>query len=216
MKPDRRDEAGGDNTVDVTDLILHDIQTGLLAPGSWLKQIDLEKRYGCARPEIRRALDRLTQKRIVEHVPNRGYHVFEPDGDQARQVSEVRLLLELGVAGRIIDNASAADITALNSLADQFDRLIMSGTTIELYEANLAFHHRLLSLCGNAELVKVVTEIRQRTSSAPVSQWTTRARIQQSSLEHYDMVRCLEMRDMDRLKALITQHIMQSGPDASA
>ncbi|MBN8933883.1 MAG: GntR family transcriptional regulator, partial [Rhizobium pusense] len=59
------------HAVDVTDLILHDIQTGILAPGAWLKQIDLEQRYRCGRPEIRRALDRLAQKRIVEHVPNR-------------------------------------------------------------------------------------------------------------------------------------------------
>ncbi|MBB2972868.1 GntR family transcriptional regulator [Mesorhizobium sp. RMAD-H1] len=198
-------------SADVTDLILHDILAGTLAPGTWLKQIDLEQRYNCTRQEVRRALDRLVQKRLVEHVPNRGYHVFEPDGRQADEVSEIRVILETGVAGRIIANASDPIIRKLRDLARRFDDLIMNGTMIELYEANLAFHHALLSLCGNRELVSLVAEIRQRTSSAPVSQWKTRARIEQSSREHHQMIDALAAGDIQELKRLTVQHIRQSG-----
>ncbi|ANH07241.1 GntR family transcriptional regulator [Shinella sp. HZN7] len=209
MKTMKPKESEAVQTVDVTDLILHDIQTGVLAPGSWLKQIDLERRYSCGRPDVRRALDRLTQKRIVEHVPNRGYHVFEPDGDRARQVSEIRILLETGVAEKIVENATADAVAELRQLADRFDSVILNGTTIDLYEANLAFHHTLLSLCGNVELVNLIAEIRQRTSSAPVSQWITRARIQQSSLEHYEMVDAIAMKDVEKLKSVTVRHIRQ-------
>ncbi|MBB4188844.1 GntR family transcriptional regulator [Sinorhizobium terangae] len=202
-------EANNPTAVDVTDLILHDIQTGVLAPGSWLKQIDLEQRYQCTRPEVRRALDRLAQRRLVEHVPNRGYHVYEPDGRQASEVSEIRILLEAGVAGKIAANASELDVEALRDLASRFDTLILEGTPIELYEANLAFHHRLLSLCGNKELVNLVTEIRQRTSSAPVSQWKTRARIEQSSREHHQMIDAVAAGDGATLKEAIARHIRQ-------
>lgn len=198
-------------SADVTDVILHDILAGTLAPGTWLKQIDLEQRYNCTRQEVRRALDRLVQKRLVEHVPNRGYHVFEPDGRQADEVSEIRVILETGVAGRIIANASDPIIRKLRDLARRFDDLIMNGTMIELYEANLAFHHELLSLCGNRELVSLVAEIRQRTSSAPVSQWKTRARIEQSSREHHQMIDALAAGDIQELKRLTVQHIRQSG-----
>lgn len=209
MKTMKPKESEAVQTVDVTDLILHDIQTGVLAPGSWLKQIDLERRYSSGRPDVRRALDRLTQKRIVEHVPNRGYHVFEPDGDRARQVSEIRILLETGVAEKIVENATADAVAELRQLADRFDSVILNGTTIDLYEANLAFHHTLLSLCGNVELVNLIAEIRQRTSSAPVSQWITRARIQQSSLEHYEMVDAIAMKDVEKLKSVTVRHIRQ-------
>jgi DNA-binding GntR family transcriptional regulator len=209
MNKARQREANNATAVDVTDLILHDIQTGVLAPGSWLKQIDLELRYQCTRPEVRRALDRLAQRRLVEHVPNRGYHVFEPDGVQAAEVSEIRILLETGVADKIAANASTADVKALRDLAARFDKLILEGTPIELYEANLAFHYRLLSLCGNGELVKLVTEIRQRTSSAPVSQWKTRARIEQSSREHHEMVDAIAAGKTAALKDVISRHIRQ-------
>ncbi len=162
---------------DVTDLILHDILTGALSPGSWLKQNDLERRYDCTRQEIRRALDRLALRRLVEHVPNRGYHVHEPDGRRAAEISDIRIILETAVADRIVANATPEALETLRGLARRFYALILTGTILELYEANLVFHQKLLSLCGNQELVDLVRDIRQRTSSAPVSQWKTRARI---------------------------------------
>jgi DNA-binding GntR family transcriptional regulator len=195
---------------DVTDLVLQDILTGALPPGTWLKQIDLERRYDCTRPEVRRALDRLAQKRLVEHVPNKGYHVYEPDGRRAAEVSDIRVILETAVAGTIVANATSDSLRRLKALAGRFDEMILLGTMLDLYEANLAFHRELLALSGNKELVDLITEIRQRTSSAPVSQWRTRARIEQSGREHHLMVAAVERGDAEELKRLTVAHIRQS------
>lgn len=197
-------------TPDVTELILQDILAGRLPPGTWLKQIDLERRYNCTRPEVRRALDRLVQKRLVEHVPNRGYHVHEQDGRRAQEVSDIRVILETAVSDRIVANAGEDDVANLRALASRFDELVLTGTMLELYEANLAFHRHLLALAGNQELVELITEIRQRTSSAPVSQWRTRARIEQAGHEHQLMVDAIEKRDVDMLKELTRRHILQA------
>ncbi|PZR42901.1 MAG: GntR family transcriptional regulator, partial [Stutzerimonas stutzeri] len=83
-------------------------------------------------------------------------------------------------------------------------------TIIEHYDANLAFHRALLLLSGNLELVELVAEIRQRTASAPVSQWRTRARIEQSAREHHLMVDALAAGDVAELKRLIEIHIRQA------
>ncbi|NRP20540.1 hypothetical protein LPJGGPFB_03799 [Ensifer adhaerens] len=202
------------NDRDVTDLVLEDILTGVLPAGTWLKQIDLEKRYDCTRPEVRRALDRLSQKRLVEHVPNRGYHVYQPDGRRAQEVSDIRVILETAVADLMVERATPESIAKLRQLASHFDRMTMEGTVLEHYEANLAFHRELLLLSGNNELVDLVSEIRQRTSSAPVSQWRTRARVERSAREHHMMVDALEARDVADLKHLIEAHIRQTGDAA--
>lgn len=199
---------------DVTDLVLEDILTGVLPAGTWLKQIDLEKRYDCTRPEVRRALDRLSQKRLVEHVPNRGYHVYQPEGRRAQEISDIRVILETAVADLMVENATPESIARLRQLALHFDRMTMEGTVLEHYEANLAFHRELLLLAGNSELVEVVSEIRQRTSSAPVSQWRTRARVERSAREHHMMIDALEARDVAGLKRLIEAHIRQTGDAA--
>lgn len=204
---DHGEEAG---TREVTDLVLQDILTGALPPGTWLKQADLERRYDCSRPEVRRALDRLAQKRLVEHVPNRGYHVFEPDGRQAREVADIRVMLETAIAPAIVEKATKADIARLRELAQTFDRMILAGTMLELYEANLAFHRHILSIGDNQELVNLISEIRHRTSSAPVSQWRTRARIDQSGREHHAMIDAIEHKSTDEFKRLVEMHIRQT------
>jgi|APAga8741243855_1050100.scaffolds.fasta_scaffold00613_1 DNA-binding GntR family transcriptional regulator len=198
-----------DGERDATQLILQDIQSGIYAPGTWLKQIDLETRYGRGRNEIRRALDRLALKRVVEHVPNRGYHVYLSDGKQWDDIAEIRIMLETGIAGKVIAHATTADIAGLRDLANRFQGLLLSGTVLELYEANLAFHRAYVDLAGNVELHSVIAELRQRTSSAPVSQWHTRSRIEVSAAEHHEMVNAIEDQDEMRLRTLIERHIRQ-------
>jgi DNA-binding GntR family transcriptional regulator len=195
---------------DATQLILTDIQSGLFPPGVWLKQIDLETRYGRGRNEIRRALDRLAQKRVVEHVPNRGYHVYSADGKQASDIAEIRIMLEAGIVAKVIQHASPEDIENLRGLADRFQELTLHGTVLELYEANLNFHRSFVRLSGNGELESVIGELRQRTSSAPVSQWKTRARVEISAREHHQMVDALQSKDEVGLRDLVGRHIRQA------
>jgi DNA-binding GntR family transcriptional regulator len=195
--------------VDVVERIARDIQSGSLAAGMWLKQIDLEQRYGCTRIEIRRALDRLAQRRLVEHIHNRGYRVFEPDGVETAEILEIRCILETAVADSIVVNADPAAIEHLSGLARRFDDLILNGTLIEQYETNLAFHGTLLDLCANRELAKLVGDLRARTSSAPATQWRTRARIEQSAREHHAMVEAIAARDAPRLRQILALHIRQ-------
>lgn len=210
MSAAQTEAAGEAGERDVTDLLLQDILTGTLPAGTWLKQIDLERRYACTRPEVRRALDRLSQKRLVQHIPNRGYQVYEVDGARTQEISDIRVILETAVADRMVAHATPEAIATLRGLARQFDDMSFRGTIIEHYDANLAFHRALLLLSGNLELVELVAEIRQRTASAPVSQWRTRARIEQSAREHHLMVDALAAGDVAELKRLIEIHIRQA------
>ena len=193
----------------VADFITQDVRAGVFAPGMWLKQIDLESRYGHGRPDIRRALDYLAQKRLVQHVPNRGYHVFKPDGDQTAHILELRVILETAAVDSIIARATPAAVERIADLARRFDDTILQGTILDQYETNLAFHRELLGLCPNPELFNLVTELRGRTSSALAGQWSTRARVEQSSREHLAMVEALAARDALRLKEIIALHIRQ-------
>jgi len=196
-------------SLDAAERIARDIQSGVFAPGMWLKQIDLEKRYRCSRLEIRQALDRLAQRRLVKHIPNRGYHVFQPQGRQETEITEIRCILETAAVDSIVANADPAAIERLAEHASRFDKLILTGTILEQYETNLLFHHELLGLCDNSELVDMVTDLRARTSSAPASQWRTRARIEQSAREHHAIVEALAAGDAPRVKRILALHIRQ-------
>ncbi|ALA20224.1 MULTISPECIES: GntR family transcriptional regulator [Chelatococcus] len=194
----------------LVDIMARDIQAGVFAAGAWLKQIDLERRYGATRMDVRRALDQLALKRLVRHVPNRGYHVHALDDRQADEIRELRVVLESAAAPSMVRNATAADIAELRALARRFEELILTGTLLEQYEANIAFHVRLLRLCSNRELINMALELRGRGPSAPATQWKTRARIEQSGREHFMMVDALAAGDADLLRSVIAAHIQQS------
>jgi DNA-binding GntR family transcriptional regulator len=199
----------------LVDVMARDIQAGVFTPGTWLKQIDLEKRYSATRMDVRRALDQLALKRLVRHVPNRGYHVHALDDRQANDVRELRIILESAAAKGMVQNVKVADLQDLRTLAAKFEELILTGTLLEQYEANVAFHMRLLKLCPNQELVNLAQELRGRGPSAPATQWKTRARIEQSGREHFMMIDALEAGDTALLRRIITAHIQQSEAEAA-
>ncbi len=92
----------------LVDRIAHDIQAGVYGPGAWLKQIDLQERYEAKRLDVRRALDQLAAKRLIAHIPNRGYHVYAMDPDLHLQIRDIRILLETGAAADLMPNVTAA------------------------------------------------------------------------------------------------------------
>ncbi|WP_238858105.1 GntR family transcriptional regulator [Faunimonas pinastri] len=216
-KSEDMDEANSKlSWLEVTDRIARDIRSGALPPGLWLKQIDLQTRYNATRPEVRRSLDLLAQKRVVMHIPNRGYRVHEPDGRQTEQVRDVRIILEVAAADSIVALADEAALLRLEGLARRFDDLLDAGALLEQYEVNLEFHRELLGLCDNRELVGLVAELRTRASPAPAGQWRSRARVAKSAREHHAMIEAIRRRDAAALKRVIELHIRQPGePDGN-
>lgn len=193
----------------LADRIARDIQSGVYGPGAWLKQIDLQERYEAKRLDVRRALDHLAGKRVISHIPNRGYHVYSTDPDLRNQIRDIRVILEAGSASDLMPNVTAAKLRNLRTLAERFADMLDDGTLMEQYEVNLAFHAALYDMCSNRELVALIHEMRGRSPSAPSAEWVTRSRIEQSAREHFEIVEALEARDVPRLQKIITVHIRQ-------
>jgi Bacterial regulatory proteins, gntR family len=157
----------------LADRIARDIQSGTFAPGMWLKQIDLERRYGATRLEVRAALDRLAQRRLVRHLANRGYHVFQADGREATEILAIRCMLETGVADSIVHHATPAAIAELDALARRFEDLLPHGTLIELYGRIWRFTRRCFgspaigSSCVSSAICAAVPLQRRRANGVP-------------------------------------------------
>lgn len=189
-------------------LISNDINAGVLPTGSWLKQIDLEQRYGCTRLDIRRALDQLVLKSMVEHIPNRGYYVHTPDLTQVADTREVRIALECAAVDQMV--VTEERLQALDVIAQRFGRLVNEGTMQECYSANLEFHRAIYDMCTNRVMIEFIEEIRSRPPSSPGGTWRTHLRAEQSSREHFQIVEALRNGDRDLLKRLIAAHIRQT------
>ncbi len=192
---------------DIADRIETDINSGLLPTGSWLKQINLEKRYGCTRIDVRQALERLAARRLVRHIPNRGYYVSEFNEKRLRDVAETRVVLEVAAVDDIIDRATAATAYRLSDLAEAFNMSLAKGDRIDQNNANLAFHSAMLDLCPNRELVRSIMDLR-RSVPVPVQKiWTSETRLRNAADEHLLMVKAIERRDRPVLRRLVANHV---------
>ncbi|MFX7090787.1 GntR family transcriptional regulator, partial [Acinetobacter baumannii] len=67
------------------------IRDGAYRPGEWLRQIDLEERFGAKRFDVRSALSELAVRGTVEHIVNRGYRVAVPDMTAIREILAIRI-----------------------------------------------------------------------------------------------------------------------------
>jgi DNA-binding GntR family transcriptional regulator len=187
--------------------IAQDIHAGLLPPGTWLKQIALQERYGRSRGDVRRALDKLVAQRLVQQVRNSGYRVHGLDSQRLDELRQVRVILEGAAAELMTGRADAAMLARLRGLADAFACAVKHRSILDQNEANQAFHAALLELCPNAELVRLVRETRLRMPSAPVTQWALPGWPQESARQHHAMVDALAAGDAAGFRAVVRAHI---------
>jgi DNA-binding GntR family transcriptional regulator len=197
------------STLALVDRIVHDIQTGHFGPGAWLKQIDLQERYGATRLDVRRTLFQLTQMRVTEHVPNRGHHVYAIDEARLREMREVRVLLETGAAADLLPNVTDAQVRKLRALAKKFRELTVNGTVLDMHPVNKAFHEMVYAMCTNRTLAAIIQEMRMRMPSGMSMQSRTQVRVARSAQEHFDIVDALQARDLVALRKVIAAHVRQ-------
>ncbi|WP_417701650.1 GntR family transcriptional regulator [Pseudophaeobacter sp.] len=206
--PENKDKAGSKLGPDeISQRIMADINTGVLRRGEWLKQIDLERRYGCTRVKVRDALTYLHSKRLVEHIQNRGYRVPDPNPVREKQIGEVRALLESHVAADVLEQATPEDVIRLRELAEAFRDAAYNGTSFSQIEANYAFHSLLYGFCRNEVMRELILDLRQLGPAAPVGQWQTVAQLQRATQDHFDIVDAIEQHDLTLLRRRIAAHI---------
>ncbi|WEX08003.1 GntR family transcriptional regulator [Chelativorans sp. AA-79] len=191
----------------LADIIERDIYQGVLAPGMWLKQIDLEERYGCTRLSLRHALEQLQTRKIVQHVPNRGYYVPSVDQTAVREIMQARAYVEMSVCDNLVANISDDSIAKLSYLASLFADSIKSGTVLQQDEANHAFHRELLRSCKNQVMVEIIWDLRLRVPISVQRANNTPTRLERSAREHFEMVEALRLRDAERLRAITESHV---------
>lgn len=191
----------------LSDRIGNDIYCGELAPGMWLKQIDLEERYGCTRLNLRHALESLASRKIVERVPNRGFYVPRIDEGFVRQVMASRVIVECGVVDDLIKNTTPEGLARLSFLASEFATAVREGTSEDQDKTNLAFHREMLTACDNEVIKQIIWDLRRRIPMVFQRVTNTPSRMEGTAREHFEMLEALRSKDPDRLREVISRHV---------
>ena len=135
-----------------------------LPPGTKLIEDRLATAVGVSRTRIRPVLVRLANEQIVVLTPNRGATVARPTEQEAREVFQVRRMIEPTLIECFIDNASAADIATLTQCIADEEAARASGDMRRAIRLSGDFHLHIANASQHQTLGRILRELVSRTS----------------------------------------------------
>ena len=198
--------AAGDTTRRIADSIVTAIVERRLMPGTKLAEQKIADIFQVSRTLVRQALNQLSRDKLVTLAPGRGARVAEPSVAEARQVFEVRRMLETAMIRRAASElapAQLADLRAhLKAEHEAIQRTDVSGRTRLLAD----FHVVIAAMLGNGVLGAMLGELVSRSSLIALMFQSAHS-AEHSYEEHVAIVDALEKRDPRAAVKLMESHL---------
>lgn len=190
----------------IVEAITNAIVERRLMPGTRLAEQKIADLFGVSRTLVRQALNQLSRDRLVTLSPARGASVAAPSVDEARQVFQVRAMLEVALVRQLCAVATDARVAQLRAhLADEqaaIARTDVPGRTRLLAD----FHVLLARLLGNEVLAQLLADLLRRSSLIALMYQSAHS-AGQSSDEHVRLVDAIAARDADAAARLMAEHL---------
>lgn len=135
-----------------------------LPPGTKLVEDKLATAFGVSRTRIRPVLVRLANEQVVTLTPNRGATVAQPTEKEAREVFEVRRLIEPTLMVCFMANAQAHDLSLLANCIAQEEAARRAGDMRRAIRLSGDFHLHIANASGHQTLGRILRELVSRTS----------------------------------------------------
>lgn len=181
------------------------IQSGQLAPGTRLREIELAEALGLSRTPVREALSRLQSEGLAANDSDRGLIVTELDHSMMSELYAMREVLE-GTAARLAArHASDVEIEFLKEVILRDGQL---STAEELAANNRLFHATLYRCAHNRYLVRTLNSLQESMILLGRTTLAAQGRAEASRAEHEAIVDALSRRDPDAAEQAARAHIV--------
>ena len=204
--PKDAEGAAAGTTQRIVDAITTAIVERRLMPGTKLAEQQIADIFKVSRTLVRQALNQLSRDHLVTLEPARGAFVAQPSVDEARQVFEVRQLLEVGLVRQLCTSITDAQIAQLRAHlqheADAVARTDVAGRTRLLAD----FHVVLARALGNEVLAQLLADLLSRCSLIALMYQSSHS-AEHSADEHIAIVDAIERRDARAAVKLMEAHL---------
>ncbi len=183
-----------------------DILSCHLRPGSQIQERQLAERFQVSKSPIRDALLKLEEQNLIEILPRKGYRVKPISIADAREIYEMRMILERECVARVVDLATDEAVRDLDRYRE------MPGLDVELadwIEYNRSFHAAIAEASGNSRLARAAREVIEqfdRFTYTSVAQSGPHGRAQFGA-EHVALIDALQKRDKRQALAIARDHV---------
>jgi DNA-binding GntR family transcriptional regulator len=203
MKKDREPTS---QTQRIVDALTAAIVERRLMPGTKLVEQQLADLFQVSRTLVRQALNQLSRDHLVQLLPARGAFVAEPSIEEARQVFEVRQMIELQLVKQLCKSITPAQVKALRAHLQREAQALAKGDVPGRTRLLADFHVLLASLAGNAVLAELLGDLLARCSLIALM-FQSQHSAEHSATEHVALVDAIERGDSKTAVRLMEQHL---------
>jgi DNA-binding GntR family transcriptional regulator len=187
-----------------------EILSGALMPGDRLTEQGLAERMGTSHGPVREALARLGAQGLVLGLPHRGSFVTEISAEDARDVYQVRVVLERRAMALAVAAMTDADYVELRKAVDNMVHAADAGTFHEHLARDMAFHRRVFELAGSPLLLLFWETIEAKTRKfALIASPRAFEDAPAIAKTHYQLLGTMQSGDAAALDQEVEQHIMR-------
>lgn len=191
----------------VTASIREAILNGQLKPGQKLVERELCSSLEISRTLLREALPQLQAEGLIRSIAHKGPSVASVDAEEAKEIYQVRRVLEAFAAQEFARNASDAQIAQLREQLAALKRPEASSSLLNLLIAKAGFYSVLFEGCGNRVVRQILTQLNNRMVLYKRLSLSVAGRLSNAIEELEAVVAAIEARDPDSARELSEIHV---------
>lgn len=130
-----------------------------LPPNTQLVEDVLAESFGVSRTLVRQALRRLSYEKLVKIIPHKGAFVACPTVEEAKQIFEIREVLEAAATRQACRNATEEQIEQIAALIRQERNANLKDDAFESLRLSLNFHLKIAELTHNSYYQRYLEEL---------------------------------------------------------
>ncbi|CAO3418500.1 GntR family transcriptional regulator [Azospirillum argentinense] len=189
------------------------ILSGVIAPGTPLRQEDLAETFGVSRMPVREALRQLEARALAEFHPHRGAVVAEISAADGADIGAIRMALEPMALRLSLPGLTAADLDQAEELIAEMDGEADPGRMGEL---NRRFHMTLYARAGRPRLLALTEQHLLAADRYLRFQFAALGYRPRSQDEHRALLAACRAGDADTACRLVTEHVGQAAEQLTA
>jgi len=194
-----REQVGG--------LIRAALITGEMRQGQTYSVPLLAEKFGVSATPVREAMLDLTKEGLFYALPNKGFRVVETSDLVLRQLTDIRLLLEIPVHVQVAQKISQDKIDELREVADLIQGYARKTDLMNFIEHDRRFHNGILTVSGNDLLVELSDQLRSKARLHALPYILISGQLETSAAEHFTILEAMENKDFDKLAKVVEHHI---------
>lgn len=183
------------------------ITSGMFQPGDRLVEAEMCARLGISRPSLREALRSLEAERLIVIVPNKGPHIPILSLEEAKQIYDVRALLEGEAAALFASRATVAALDIMKRALAQFDAATKEEDLSGQLETTRQFYEQMLGGCGNRIIEEMLNTLTARITFLRSKSMSQPGRAQRSSREMKAILRAIAAGDAEVAREAAVEHV---------